>query len=168
MTIAQVCNLLKAELYENKYDYGFYLNGKKYRPDMNHGFDEEYYALSITIYRVQNPIDTIREKIGTCIDAVVVMKTILDNHSIPCKIWLLHHKTKNSVHTILTFEAENKIVYLELTPQSNKPWYGQEIIYESEHDLIKEYQGNNYDILNVTNDIIIGTSPDFLLKFLKG
>ena len=35
-------------------------------------------------------------------------------------------------HAILTFETEARVVYLELTPQCRKPWYGKELLYESE------------------------------------
>ena len=145
MTIVEICNLLRNELFDNGYEYGFYLNGKKYKPDMSQGFDSEYYRLSTTIYLVQDPCDTVREKIGTCIDAVVVMKAILDERNICNKIWLLYSKEKNKAHTVLTFEAENKTVYLELTPQSGKPWYGKEIIYSCEEEFLEENEKNNYE-----------------------
>lgn len=164
MTITEICDLLRKELFNNGYKYGFYLNGKKYKPDISKGFDEEYFQLSKTLYRVQEPLVTIREKTGTCIDAVLVMKELLNEHSVPCKIWLIF---KNSPHTILTFEAEEKIVYLELTPQSAKPFYGKEIVYENEQALLAEYRENGYDISDVTNSIEIGRSPDFLLAKLK-
>lgn len=164
MRIPEICDLLRSELFNNDYEYGFYLNGKKYKPDMNKGFDEEYFQLSKTIYRVQAPLVTVREKTGTCIDAVLVMKKLLDEYSIPCKIWLIF---KNSPHTILTFEAENKVVYLELTPQSSKPFYGKEIVYENEQALLEEYRKNGYDISDVSDSIEIGRPPEFLLSKLK-
>ena len=123
MKIAEICTLLKRELYENNYQYGFYFGGIKYMPDFKNGFDEEFFKLSKTVYRIQNPQDTMKEKIGNCIDAVIVMKIILDEINVPSKIWLLYHNLKKTPHTILTFEAEEKLVYLELTPQSNKPLY---------------------------------------------
>ncbi|MBQ8622896.1 MAG: hypothetical protein IJ424_00735 [Oscillospiraceae bacterium] len=166
MTIAKICNLLRSELFNNGYEYGFYANGKKYRPNMSIGFDSEYYQLSNTIYRVQDPHDTIKEKIGTCIDAVVVMRSILDEHNICNKIWLLFNKEKNKAHTVLTFEAESKTVYLELTPQSAKPWYGKEIIYSCEQDFLKEYKENGYDVSEVTDFVVIGRAPKFLLRKL--
>lgn len=166
MTSVEICNRLRQELFNNGYEYGFYFEGKKYKPDMSKGFDCEYYDLSTTIYRIQEPADTIREKIGTCVDAVVLMKKILDDYSVSNKIWLLHYKSKNTVHTILTFEAENKIVYLELTPQSGKPWYGKEVIYDSEEDFLMEYSDNGYDVTNITNSIVISQPPDFLLTKL--
>lgn len=163
MTIKEICDMLKSDLYNNGYEYGFILNGQKYKPNMSGGFDEEYYRLSNTIYLVQEPKVTLKEKIGTCIDVVLVMKSILDKLGVSCKIWLLHNKSKNKVHTILTFAAEDRIVYLELTPQFSKKWYGQEIIYSSEQELLKEYNQNGYDVSDVTDLIIIGEQPLFLL-----
>ncbi len=162
MTIKEICDILRSDLYNNGFEYGFILNGQKYKPNMNEGFDKEYYRLSNTIYLVQEPKVTLKEKIGTCIDAVLVMRSILDRLSVSCKIWLLHKK--NKMHTILTFSAEDKIVYLELTPQSAKKWYGQEILYSNEQELLQEYKNNGYDISDVTDSIIIGEQPLFLLE----
>lgn len=74
MTVVEICNRLRQELFNNGYEYGFYLGGKKYKPDMNKGFDSEYYDLSMTIYRIQEPADTSREKIGT---NTAVWKTVV-------------------------------------------------------------------------------------------
>ncbi len=134
---------------------------------MNNGFDNEYYRLSTTIYIVQEPTVTLKEKIGTCVDAVLVMKSILDKLNVPSKIWLLYNTSKNKIHTILTFESEGKIVYLELTPKSSKSWYGQEIVYSSEQEFLHEYKNNGYDISDVKNLIIVGEQPHFLLNKLK-
>ncbi len=166
MKIAEICTLLKRELYENNYQYGFYFGGIKYMPDFKNGFDEEFFKLSKTVYRIQNPQDTMKEKIGTCIDAVIVMKIILDEINVPSKIWLLYHNLKKTPHTILTFEAEEKLVYLELTPQSNKPWYGKEIVYSNEQSLIEQFQKENYAIVEITDKIIIGNSPDSILQYI--
>ncbi len=167
MKIKDICNLLKQELYDNGYQYGFYFAGRKYTPNFSRGFDAEYSNFLKTIYHIQNPLDTMREKIGTCIDAVVLMKTILDKMNVPNKIWLLHHNAKMNEHTILTFEAERKLVYLELTPQSNKPWYGKAILYNDEQSFIKEFQKENYIIVEITDKIIIGSTPDSLLRYLE-
>jgi len=134
---------------------------------MNNGFDQEYYHLSTTIYCVQDPVITMKEKIGTCVDAVLVMRRLLNKHNIPCKIWLLYNKHKNKVHTILTFEAEDKIVYLELTPHSSKACYGKEILYSNEQEFLLEYENNGYDVSDVTSSIVIGQQPEFLLAKLQ-
>ena len=167
MTIKEICDILRAELFNNGYEYGFVLNGQKYKPNMENGFDKEYYYLSTTVYCVQDPVTTMKEKIGTCVDAVLVMKRLLDKHNIPSKIWLLYNQKKNKVHTILTFEAENKTVYLELTPQSSKAWYGKEIVYSSEQEFLSEYEKNDYDVSDVTDSIVIGQQPEFLLAKLN-
>lgn len=167
MTIKEICDILKSYLYNSDFEYGFVLNGQKYKPNMNAGFDKEYYHLLKRVYLVQDPTVTQKEKIGTCVDAVLVMKYILDEINVSCKIWLLHNKKKNKVHTILTFSAEDKIVYLELTPQSSKKWYGQEITYSNEQALLQEYRNNGYEISDVTNSVIIGEQPLFLLDIIE-
>lgn len=167
MTITKICDLLRKELFNNGYEYGFVLDGRKYKPDMSDGFDSEYYRLSMTIYRVQPPSVTMKEKTGTCVETVLVMKSMLEEYGIKNKIWLLFIKVKRKVHTILTFEAEGKVVYLELTPQSAKAWYGKEIVYSSEEEFLAEYRVNNYDVSDVTEDIVIGEQPEFLLTKLR-
>ena len=167
MEIKRVCDLLRKELYNNNYEYGFYCDGKKYKPNINNGFDSEFYNLLLTVYKVQNPIDTVREKIGTCNDTVLVMKKILDEEKIESKIWLLYKKVNNKVHTILTFNMSDKTIYLELTPQSNKPYYGKEIIYNNENELKKEFQNQGYDVIDITNDIVVGEHPKFSLRLIK-
>ena len=167
MKIVELCNVLRAELFNNGYEYGFIVDGKTYKPNMGNGFDNEYYHLAKTISRVQDPAITKKEKIGTCIDTVLVMRQILDEYKVPSKIWLLYHKEKNKAHTVLTFEAEGKVVYLELTPQSSKPWYGKEIVCENEQVFLKEQENNGLEISDVTNSIIIGKRPYFLLEKLK-
>ena len=167
MNITEICDLLRKELFYNGYEYGFVVDGKKYKPNMSNGFDSEYYRLSMTIYRVQHPSVTMKEKIGTCVETVLVMKSMLDEYDIKNKIWLLFNKTKKKAHTILTFEADGKIIYLELTPQSAKSWYGKEIVYSSEEEFLEEYQRNNYEVTDVTKDVVIGEQPEFLLKKIR-
>ncbi len=167
MTVNEICDILRKELYQNDYKYGFVLDGKKYRPNIEVGFDEEYYRLSNTIYLVQDPIITIKEKTGTCIDAVLVMRFILDKYNISNKIWLLNNKQKNKFHTVLTFAAENKTVYLELTPQFSKPWYGKEIVFNNEQDFLQEYINGGWDVSEVTASIVVGQQPLFLLEKLN-
>ena len=166
MTIKEICDILRSKLYNNGFEYGFIVNGRKYKPNMENGFDSDYYHHSITIYTVQDPSVTLKEKIGTCVDTVLAMRSILDILNVPSKIWLLYSKKKNKVHTILTFEAESKIIYLELTPQSSKTWYGQEIVYRSEQEFLLIYENSGYDISDVTNLITVGQHPYFLLNKL--
>jgi len=162
--LAELCSLLMETLMG--YEYGFIVDGKKYKPDMSR-FDEEYYQLSKTVYLVQDPLVTMKEKIGTCVDAVVVMKYLLDEKKVPNKIWLLYNKVKNKVHTILTFEAGGEIVYLELTPQSTKECYGHALMYADENELIQSYVEKGYDISDVTDRVVVGEQPVFLLEKLK-
>lgn len=164
MTINEICNILKDELFNNDYKYGFVVDGEKHTPNMTGGFDNEYYNLTLTIYRIQNPLVTMKEKIGTCIDACLLMKYLLKKYDISSKIWLLHNKTTNKVHTILTFEAESKIVYLELTPQSAKPYYGKEILFDSIEDLLTKFCNDGIDIEDVTEEFIVGELPLVLLN----
>ena len=89
MTIQEACDLLKGELLDNGYEYGFYLDGVKYRPDPALGFDAGFQRALLKDYRIQNPSDTQREKIGTCNDVALLMKTLLASRGVPGKIWLL-------------------------------------------------------------------------------
>ncbi len=160
----EICNVLKTELYNNDYEYGFIVDNHKYTPNMDNGFDSDYYNLSMTIYRIQDPLITIKEKIGTCIDACMLMRYLLNKYNIPNKIWLLYFKNTRKVHTILTFEAEEKIVYLELTPQSKNPAYGKEILYDSFEEFIKAFENNNIEITDVTEQLIVGEQPFVLIN----
>lgn len=167
MKIVEICDALRAELMNNGYQYGFIVDGQIYKPNMAGGFDAAFYHLANTISRVQDPVLTRREKVGTCIDAVLVMQQILNECNVPSKIWLLYQKEKNKVHTVLTFAAEGKTVYLELTPQSSKPWYGQEIVYENELAFLQAQQRGGNEVTDVTEKVIVGERPYFLLEKLK-
>ena len=68
MTIKDICDILRAELYNNGFEYGFIVNDQKYKPNRDNGFDNEYYHLAKTISIVQDPSVTLKEKIGTCVD----------------------------------------------------------------------------------------------------
>jgi hypothetical protein len=164
MSIQELCGLLKKELLDNGYEYGFVLDGITHKPDMTKGFDEEFFDSLLTEYRIQDPKDTRKAKVGTCNDVVVLMKSILDDLGIPSKIWLLHDKQKSKFHTVLTFFLESKTVYLELTPQSEKPWYGKEIVFDSEQSFVEEYAKGNSEVIDVTENVFIGKAPDFLLS----
>ena len=167
MKIVEICDALRAELMNNGYQYGFIVDGQIYKPNMAGGFDAAFYHLANTISRVQDPVLTRSEKVGTCIDAVLVMQQILNERNVPSKIWLLYQKEKNKVHTVLTFAAEGKTVYLELTPQSSKPWYGQEIVYENEQAFLQAQQRGGNEVTDVTGKVIVGERPYFLLEKLK-
>ena len=167
MTIVQLCDALRAELIKGGYEYGFVVDGQIYKPNMARGFDAVFYHLANTISRVQDPEVTKQKKVGTCIDAVLVMRQILDAYNVPSKIWLTYHKQKNKVHTVLTFLAEGKTVYLELTPQSSKPWYGKELVYDDEDAFLQAQEKDGYEIFDVTDQVIIGERPYFLLDKLK-
>ena len=164
MTIQEACDLLKGELLDNGYEYGFYLDGVKYRPDPALGFDAGFQRDLLTDYRIQNPSDTQREKIGTCNDVALLMKTLLASRGVPGKIWLLDYARGKKFHTILTFQAENQVIYLELTPQSRKPWYGKELLYASEAQLISEYRKTDCELTDVTDSVRAGSTPEFILS----
>lgn len=164
MRIHEACALLKNQLLDNGYEYGFYLNGKIYKPDMTKGFDKEFFDRLLTEYRIQAPADTMRSKVGTCNDAVVLMRYILDKRGVPSRIWLLHNKQSGKLHTVLTFCLENKTVYLELTPQSGKPCYGKELVFDSERSFLDEYTKDGIEVIDVSDDVIIGERPGFLLS----
>ena len=162
--IQRICQLLKDELLDNGYEYGFYLNGKTYKPDMSNGSDKEFFNLLLTIYRIQNPRDTRQAKVGTCNDTVVLMKAILDEQNVPSKIWLLHDRQREKFHTIMTFYVENKTIYLELTPQYAKPWYGKEMVFDNEQSFISEYSKDSCEVIEITDFVSVGEAPEFILS----
>lgn len=164
MTIKEACDLLKGELLDNGYEYGFYLNGKTYKPDFSKGFDEDFFDRLLKEYRIQDPKDTRQAKVGTCHDAVILMRSILDECSVPSKIWLLHDRNNGKFHTILTFYLEDKVIYLELTPQSGNPCYGKELVFDSEQSFIAGYIKDGFEVIDVTDSVIIGEAPDFVLS----
>ena len=167
MTITHLCDILRKELLGNGYEYGFLLNGASVKPDFTAGFDREYDQLVRTAYRVQAPAVTRKEKIGTCIEAVLVMKELLDQRDIPSKIWLLYQPEKKKAHTVLTFRAEGKTIYLELTPQSGKSWYGKELLYDDEAAFLQAHRQKGLAVTDVTQQIEIGQPPVFLLEQLN-
>ena len=164
MTIKEACDLLKDELLDNGYEYGFCLNGVTYKPDFSKGFDEDFFVRLLKDYRIQDPQDTRRAKAGTCHDAVVLMRSILDEYSVPSKIWLLHDRKNGKFHTILTFYLEEKVIYLELTPQSGNPWYGKELVFDSDQSFMDGYIKDGYEVIDVTDSVVIGEAPDFVLS----
>lgn len=167
MTIQEACDLLKDELLDNGYEYGFYLNGVKHRPDPALGFDAGFQRALLTDYRIQEPADTQREKIGTCNDVALLMKALLASRGVPGKIWLPDYARGKKFHAILTFEAEARVVYLELTPQSRKPRYGKELLYTSEARLISEYRKADCELIDVTDSVRAGAAPGFILSRIE-
>ena len=131
---------------------------------MSNGFDEDFFGRLLTEYRIQDPRDTRQAKVGTCHDAVVLMKAILDEQNVPSKIWLLHNRQYGKFHTVLTFYIDNKTIYLELTPQNSKPWYGKEIVFDSEQSFISEYSKDGCEVIDVTDSVVIGEAPEFVLS----
>lgn len=165
--IKEVCGLLKDELLDNGFLYGFYLNDKRVVPDISLGFDKEFARLLTTEYRVQSPEVTRREKVATCLDAVVVMKDILKLKNIDSTIWMIYKKEKHKVHSVLTFEISDKVVYLELTPQSGKANYGKEILFDSVKDFEDYWINQGYILKNIDALCIPGVNPSFFTDMLK-
>ena len=163
MTETQLCTILKQELFDKDYDYGFFFEGKKYIPNTESGFDAAFALAMKELYRIQEPSVTMVEKIGTCLDTVLVMKALLAPMNIPNKIWLVLHCATKAPHTVLTFVSEGKVVYLELTPWSNKPWYGKELIYDDEKAFLTHFTAEGYRVIDVTDKVIPGDSPSSLL-----
>ena len=52
MNIAEISDVLKQELYQSGYQYGFYSAGRKYTPDFINRFDEKFLNLQKRIYRI--------------------------------------------------------------------------------------------------------------------
>ena len=167
MTIHEICEVLRGELLDPRYEYGFICGGQVYRPDRSAGFDREFDRLLKTISCVQDPAATKENRVGTCVDAVMLMRKTLEQYRISSTIWLLYAPKGNKAHTVLTFEAENQVVYLELTPQSAKPWYGCEIVYSSVQAFQKEFEKQGYEVTDVTDEVIVGERPYFLLNKLR-
>ncbi len=70
--------------------------------------------------------------------------------------------------TVLTFCVDNKIVYLELTPQSTKPWYGKEIVFDNEMSFIAEYSKEGCEVIEITDSVVVGEPPEFVLSRMEG
>lgn len=158
---ARICGLLREELYENGYRYGFYLNGRRIVPEPTKGFDAEFGRLLATEYRIQSPAITRREKVATCLDAVLVMKEILSANGIGSKIWMICQRESRKCHAVLTFVIGGTVVYLELTPQSGKENYGKALFFESERAFISYWEGANNLVREITDVCVPGEKPDF-------
>lgn len=160
MGISEICAALKRELLDNGYRYGFCRDGVCHVPDPALERDAAFAERLATLYRVQSPAETARHRIGTCIDAVVLMRSMLDDLGVPCRLWL-RRRPGGGPHMLLTFEAEGKTVYLELTPQSDKPWYGREIVYDSVEALLDAFAREGYTLTDVTGQVAVGMPPRF-------
>ena len=64
----------------------------------------------------------------------------------------------------MTFYVEDKTVYLELTPQSAKPWYGKEMVFDDEQGFISEYGKDGCEVIEITDSVVIGEAPEFILS----
>ena len=69
-----------------------------------------------------------------------------------------------SVIAVLTFYLEDKVIYLELTPQSGKPCYGKELVFDSEQSFMAGYINDGCEVIDVTDSVIIDEAPDFVLS----
>ena len=165
--ITRISNLLRGELYNTGYQYGFFWNGRRVVPDFTIGFDEVFGRLLTTEYRIQDPETTRKEKVGTCLDAVLVMKELLREAGKDGKIWMLFQKERKKFHSVLTFEVDDEIVYLELTPQSGKENYGKELVFDREDAFHQYWEEMNYTVQEITETCIPGIKPEFLLKQLS-
>lgn len=166
--ILEVCRFLKGELLDNGYCYGFYLRDRRIIPNTSMGFDEEFASLLTTEYRIQQPEVSKREKVATCLDAVLIMKEILSEQDIACKIWMIFQKEKRKVHSVLTFELEGMLVYLELTPQSGKSNYGKELLFGNEKEFFSYWEKQGYIVSDITSMCTLGENPSFFMDLLKG
>lgn len=122
----------------------------------------------LTDYRIQNPADPQREKIGTCSDVTLLMKILPASRGVPGKIWLPDYARGKKFHAILTFETEARVVYLELPPpQSRKPRYGKKLLYTSEARLISEYRKADCKLTDITDSVRAGSAPEFILSRIE-
>ena len=165
--ITLISNLLRGELYNTGYQYGFFWNSRRVVPDITKGFDEEFGRLLTAEYWIQDPETTRKEKVGTCLDAVLVMKELLKEAGKDSKIWMLFQKEQKKFHSVLTFEVDDEIVYLELTPQSGKENYGKELVFNSEDAFHQYWEKMNYTVQEITETCVPGIKPDFFLKQLS-
>ena len=162
--IARICDLLRSELYGTGYRYGFCLDGSVVVPDASKGFDETFGRLLASRYRIQPPELTRKAKAATCLDAVLVMKDILNENGIGSRIWLVLDRERKKPHAVLTFRADQAVVYLELTPQSGKENYGKELVFENTDAFIRYWEQRNYLVREITDLCVPGRRPDFFLS----
>ena len=162
MDIREICDLLKRAFLHDDFVYGFLLDGRRVVPDFSQGFDGKFDRLLRAAYRVQRPEDTLRERIGTCVDTVAAMRALLREKGVPCRVWLTTDAARGKAHTVCTFEAEGRTVYLELTPQSSKPWYGREIVYDDAQAFLDACAKAGLTVKDVTDALAPGKRPLFM------
>jgi hypothetical protein len=51
-----------------------------------------------------------------------------------------------------------------LTPQSAKPWYGKELVFDNEQSFISEYGKDGCEVIEITDSVVIGEAPEFILS----
>lgn len=54
------------------------IDSKRYVPDSDKEFDEDFFSSLLMDYRIQKTEVTNSEKIGTCLDVILVMKATRD------------------------------------------------------------------------------------------
>lgn len=163
MTIQEARDLLKGELPDSGYEYGFYLNGAKHRPDPARGFGVGFQRALLTDYRIQNPADPQREKIGTCSDVTLLMKILPASRDVPGKIWLPDYARGKKFHAILTFETEARVVYLELPPNPESPGMERNCSTQAKPG----YRKADCKLTDITDSVRAGSAPEFILSRIE-
>lgn len=62
---------------------------------------------------------------------------------------------------------DEKIVYLELTPQSGKSNYGKEILFESIEEFVSYWEQQGYIVSDITELCVPGANPTFFMDLVK-
>ena len=75
--------------------------------------------------------------------------------------------TPSVKYSVLTFEIDGRIVYLELTPQSGKSNYGKEILFEGIEEFVSFWEQQGYIVSDITDVCTPGANPDFFMDLLK-
>ena len=91
-------------------------------------------------------------------------KDILNEKGIGSRIWLVFEQERKKPHAVLTFRADQAVVYLELTPQSGKENYGKELVFEEEEAFIRYWEQKNCLIREITELCVPGRRPDFFFS----
>lgn len=62
------------------------------------------------------------------------------------------------------FELEHTDFPTKATPQSTKPWYGKEIVFDNDQSFISEYGKDGCEVIEITDSVVIGEKPEFILS----